>query len=297
MLDLGLVLPVIINILALSVPEQLFLIVFTFILMRRFDLLELKRYNIIRIITASLVPALVSNILGGFIKLDMNYVPLIGIAVTMLMIVTVFKLFSVKDIAKVFLSVFISFMTIMAIKLLYIPFIIYGTELSMEALNKPGGPILILSIVDRAVQLFIISFVIYKKKSFLKVNVFQLVYKNITLSVAGIFVILFNLAFLFIISKSIYIDKLLLSLDFKMQLASIVIVILLPFLNIVVYFSILYHVSNKESQERFHVQEELKVSINDIRFFLKRRQYDKIHRETNYLEEDTNELYKEQKNG
>lgn len=290
MVDWSITVPLLINTIVVSVPEQLFFIMFSLILMRRYDFFELKKSNVLRFTIAVLPAALLSNILRGLFRVDQNLVLLVGVITLFTVLAAVFRIRSVKGIFKVFLSSLLCFIIVILTQLLYFPFILYGTSITAEQLNQYGPLVLLLSLFDRAVQISLLGILFLKKRSFMKLNFSKVITRNKTLAYLFGGVTAINLAFVYIMCMLIYKDKILLGLSPAMQLIIVVFTIAFPIINMTVLFGVINYSVNKHAYTRVYMQEESRVLRVLVKLMLQQRRYDEIDSEMESFENEVRKL-------
>ena len=283
----------IISIIIVSIPEELFLVLFSLILLKRYDLIELKKDNIFKISIPVVITAVASNILRYYLPSTKDYIIIIGIIIIVASIIIIYGLSRPKEIIKVIICTLLSMIVYAVIQTAYVPLLLYGTSVPIEELNKPGLLIFIWSLPERAIEFSILSYFLSKKKSFLRVNLIKVISDSPKLTMITTVVLLFNILFIAAVVKVIGYERVLVGLRFDIQIIFIVCLLLLPVLNLAALFIAIYYIKDRDALKRFNIQQELNVSISDIRFFLKRREYDRIEQEMVFLERDTGELFKD----
>jgi len=279
------------NIVTLSIPEEAFFVVFSLILLRRFDLLELKSKNIVKISAPIIFPACLTTILRMYAGFDMTFMPFVGIFSVFFLMIIMYKISGFKEILKVFICVTVSSLSIGMIQLSYIPLFMSGTSLTADSLNIPGFVTFIYALPERAIEFLLVAYILLRKKRFLRTNFIKIVTQTKALSLLTVGITVSNLAFVYIMSKAIFFDKLLFNISLIMQALIVVAVLITPLINTFLLLWAVNYITDKEAAMRFQIQEELKVSILDIRFFLKRGEYERIYEELEYLEKDTKSLF------
>lgn len=290
MVDWSITIPLLINTLIVSVPEQLFLVIFSLILMRRYDFFELKKANIIRFTVATVPAALLSNVLRGLLKIDGSIITLIGVLVLFAILVFVFGIRSAKGIFKAFLSAILCFMIVIMTTLLYFPFIIYGTSITTDQLNQYGPLILLLSLMDRAVQICLLGILFLKKKSFMKLNFSRVITRNKTLAYLFGGIAAINLAFVFVMFRLILFDRILMGLSAVMQVIIVVFTIAFPVINMTVLYGVINYSVNRHTHSRLHMQEESRVLRMLIQLKVRQGRYDEIDPEMESFENEVRKL-------
>lgn len=290
MINWSITVPLLINTLVVSIPEQLFFVMFSLILMRRYDFLEFNGKNVMRFAIAVIPAALLSNILRGLLGMDMTFVLLVGVITLFTVLVTVFRIRSAKGVFKAFLSVLLSFTIVILTQLLYFPFILYGTSITTGQLNHYGPLVLLLSLLDRAVQICLLGVLLLKKRSFMKLNFSKVITRNRALAYLFGGVAAMNLAFVYVMCLLIYIDKILLGLMPAMQVLVVVLTIIFPIINMTVLYGVINYSVNKHTHTRVYMQEESRVLRVLVKLLLQQRRYDEIDPEIASFENEVKKL-------
>lgn len=260
-IDIGL------NILFVSIPEQIFIVLFTLILLGKHSMfLDLNKEKLLWLGLSTVIPALVSCILRTLSDYLLNYMPFIGILVVFLCFIVVYRVKSAKERVRAFLFIIASFVIMMCIQLAFVPFIIYGTSISLDMLGKPTILTVLWSLPERAVECVLIVFLVVKRTNLLKVNLFEYLKKNSAMSVITLVVVIINIAFIYIISINVYYNRILDKLSVLNQMLILITFLILPILNISSLAAISYTLSYKSKYEKRFIKQEsyaLKACIDN----------------------------------
>ncbi|MCX7923404.1 MAG: hypothetical protein N3B21_15550 [Clostridia bacterium] len=292
-LDMNTILKIVANIFIVSVPEQVFLVAFTLILLRRFDLLRFNFRNIIKLTIPVLGGAILSNILITFYKGLDTYMLLIGVVTVTFLMSIAYKIIAVKDMLKMLVSVMLGFVVMSIIQFSYIPIIFYATNTNMNELDVLGLQSFILKIPERVVEFSLILYVLIKKGNYLKVNFIKTIAKSKTLTSATVLTIILNLVFICIMCKFIAFDKILANLSFTTQLIIIETILTFPILNLALLWVAVYHITSKESYERALTKERLKTLTSILEAYASNRKFEKIELVLTDINKHVNKLYEE----
>lgn len=280
------------NTVFVSIPEEIFLIVFALILMGKHEYLSFKSANIEKVLSASIIGAIFSLIVKIYIPQVTDYLFFIAIFVMTGVMILIYRIFKMEEILKSLLCMSISFVVFAIFQTSYIPLLMYGTNLSISEMSQPGLYQFLWSLPERAMEYTLLACLLLKKNSFIKFNFIKTVMQNTALKITTIIIALFNISFLAMMIKLVGVDKILFKLPLFMQILSLVLILLFPIVNTFTNLFVAYYIENKNAQKSFIIQEDLKVSISDIKFYLNRGDYERIGDELKYLEQDANELYK-----
>ncbi len=290
MFDFSLLPPMLLHTVFVSIPEELFMVAFTLILMKRYDLLALNRSNILKLVTTAAPFALLSNILRGFADFNMNYTSLICFTGIFLLGIIVYGVRKPKDMLMVFLGLALSLVVVMAIQASYLVFILYGTSITVESLNQYSLQTFLVSLADRVVQIALIGLMLLKKQKFMKLNYFKIIGKNRNLAILSTFVIVMNILFVYLMCNLIYFQKILMPFESGMQLAVVLAVIIFPVVNISAVLGIINFSLNKISYTKVYIQEESKVLRVLVQMLLKQKRYEDIDYELYSFENEVKRL-------
>lgn len=280
----------ILNIILVSIPEALFFVAFSLILLKQFQFLQFSRENIKKMALAVVPPAVFSNLFRSVPGIDINFMPLIGIMAITISVALVYRCFTAKQLFKVSLCVTLSFIISMAIQLSYFPLILYGTSFELKEFNEPGMLVVVLLLPERLVEYSLLVYLIMRRKVFTKINLFTYSLRHKGLAIILSLQVAVNLLYICVMTRLIFFDKILFDLPLSKQLIGLSIVTLYPIANLVSMFFAAYYVSNLETRKKRNIQEDLKVSISDIQFYLRRGEYDKISKELKYVEKNADQL-------
>ena len=276
MIDGSMVIPLISNILLASIPEELFLVVFPLIVMKRYDLLVLKRANVLRIAAIVVVTACSTTILRAASILDANFTPLYSIFLIFLSMILLFGIKSPKGILKAFLSVCAAFLAVFAMEILIFPVLNSIPGFNAEEANKLGPMPIVLSIPERVMQIILVTMLLLNRRSFMKLGFFKVVSRNKPLAYIAGGLVVFNLIFLYIMFKLIFLNNILTGTDAVMQALVVALVIVFPLLNMSVLLGVINYSVNKYTSTRVYVQEETRVLRVLVHTLLRQQRYGEV---------------------
>lgn len=271
------VVPLILNILLVSVPEEAYLVVFALILMKRLDLIALERDNLWRIVTMVLIVAFSSTILRVVAVLDGTTAPFYGLFLLFLLMAFMFRVKSPKGMLKLFLSLCAAFLSVFAMEIVVFTVTVptQGYE-AMELMNKPGLYGIVMSIPDRVIQVILVAMMLLKRQSFMKLGFFKVIIRNKPLAYITGALVVFNLLFLYIMFKLILYGNILSELPPVTKLLVVVLVIVFPLLNMSVLIGVINYSINKYTYTRVYVQDETRVLRVLVRSLLQQQRYGEI---------------------
>jgi len=303
----SLVAKVILNTIFVSIPEELYLVMFTLIMVGEFEYWKepeckrlINKFDYVRVFLPTIVGALLSNIL---INTGFNYgiYQFITPVCIFILIVITNDIFgdasAVKWIVKAFIFFMISFLTVGIFELLYIPLILYGTGLTMAQLRDSFLPYFLMSLPSRFLQYSLLLYLISRRRTLLKGRLIKNLVSNPILLFIFSLLVLSNIMFLWFVYNSIVFDKVLIAVPRLTQIFIIMCTVIFPMLNISGLLWCFYILKNKEAKDRKTASESLYKLMRDIESYTKNEKYDNIRWKLNEIglgiEEVAKKLYKE----
>lgn len=281
---------IIITILFVSFLEQLFFIAMVFVFTQKYHYLEINRKNISRYMTVAVLSGLISYLLKQYLPELNDVMVILGVFTMTALICLIYQARDIKQILTYLMAVILTFTVSLIIQTSYVPLLLWGTKIDVSLLNKPGILLVLLSLPERLLEALIIGYFLFRRSSYTKKSYFKIVINNSTLLLVTITVFVLNILFLAVIVKHIRDGNILADVSYPSQILTMMGILLFPVLNIGSLICAVMTVENRNAKKRFHVQEELKVSLYDIKFFLKRKEYNRILDEIKQLEKDTEEI-------
>lgn len=289
MFESSMVIPLILNILLASIPEEAFLVIFPLMAMKRYDLLTLKKINIIKISVMAVTLAVSSSLLRTVSILDGNTAPIFGVFSIFLFLIFLYRIRTPKGILKAFLSICATFVVVIAMEILVYPILNSVPGFSVEEANKPGWMPIVLSIPERLMQIILITTLFMKRRSFMKLGFFKVISRNKLFAYITGGLIVFNLIFILVMFKLIFFNNILNGTSSIIQLFTVVLIIIFPLLNMSVLIGAINYFVNKYTYTRVYVQEEAKVLRVLVHMLLKQQRYGEVDVQ---LESFVNEIEK-----
>ncbi len=298
---------VVIKTLLVSIPEELFLVMFTLIIVGEFEYWQepeckrlINRFDYVRVFLPTLVGALLSNILRS-IGLNYGFYQFITPIVIYILIVLTNDVFgdayAIKWIIKAFISFMVGFLFIGISEFIYAPFIIYGTNLTMAKIQSSLLLYFMTSLPPRFLQYFLLCYLVSKKRTFLKGQLLRNILSSPVLSVIFSILVLINILFLWLMYKIIVFDRVLISVSPFYQVFIIISVILFPMLNLSGLIWSSYLLKSKETKDKKSASEQLHSLLRELELYTFNGKYSNIRWKLNKIstdiEEVANNLYKE----
>lgn len=291
----------IVNILIVSIPEEIFLVMLCLILLNQFDFLEsridgensFKKVDIARIGIIVISLAILSNIFRFYLNLDPGIGFLILTLLMYLLILYIYKLYyNIVDIFKTLVCTLVSVLTLILTEMSYVPLTLYLIDKSLYELNSSILPNFIISLPGRIIQYSILTYLLFKKSSLVKPNILKTITKSRVLMFLTSAFLLINVSLMLVMYILIGFKKILVDYSFLLQIGIIVLVILFPILNITVFFGVLLIKDTREAEERFLVRQDLEATLKDIKRFSNKNDYSKVAALIKDLEIDIKRIYK-----
>lgn len=270
----GIIIKVILNTIFVTLPEQIYLVMFTLILMGEFDYWKeeecrkiINKWDYSRILIPSVTAALLLNIAR---YTDIN--PIVSSLACMFLFygLIVYTNDVLKDarpfkwMYKALILLVIAQITVVIIKMLYIPLVLSSTG---KDICEISGNILINFITylpARLIQFLILAIFVNKKRTLLKGNLLKHIASSPVVSSLTSSVIIFDLLFLYIMNRAIVFGKLLIGIPLVLQITTIVGTILFPVLNITGMVWAIYYNKNNEMMVKRNLRIKLEVLLEEI---------------------------------
>lgn len=298
---------ILLNTLFVSIPEELFLVMFTLILVGEFDYWKepeckrlIHKFDYVRILVPTVAGALLSNILR-YTGIESGTIQIFMPIASYILIVLTNDIFGdanrFKWILKALIFYMIGILLIIISEFIYMPFILYKTGLTVKTINSNILMNFLLSLPSRAIQYSILIYFVSKKRTLLKGRMFRYILPIPTLSIILLFIILFNSVFFGIMLNSIVFNKALVNMPSPSQIFIITGIVVFPLFNIIGLFYSIYYVKNRELSERKILSNRLYIILKNIKLYTKNKNYDnitwKINEFSNGVEEIAKSLYNE----
>lgn len=296
---------IILNTVAVSIPEELFLLMFTLILVGEFEYWTdeeckklIHRYDYVRILVPVLAGAFLSNILR-YSGLNFGLISLIPPIIFFILIILTNDIFgdasALKWSLKAFIFLFLGLIIIYITEFAYIPYIMYAAGKSLKEINDDLFLNFLFSIPSRLIQYFIIAFFIVKRRTLLKANIIKIIFESRILSIWTLIIVAFDFSFMFIMAKVVGYEKAFASVPGEVRFIVIIAVCVFPILNISALLWCVYYVENRAKQTQKEIAEKLNILSNEINSYTIDEKYDnikwKLHEIDTYVIQTGQSLY------
>jgi len=248
---------IVLNTIFVSIPEELFLVLFTLILTGEYSYWiedECKKlfysWDYQRILVPSIFSALISNTLR-YLNVNSYIVTIATLFSLYFLIVFTNDIFNDASIWKwlwkAFSSLFIGFFIIFITEILYIPFVISATSLTIGKINNNILLNFLISLPSRLVQIIVIIYLILKHRVFVKSDIFTYIYKRRFLTIQALLVTIFNFSLILFVHKMLVYYKLLNNFPDVLKIILIVIICIFPIVTTFLLIITPYYIENKQS--------------------------------------------------
>ena len=296
--DIGRIFVAIINTLIVSIPEEAYLMSFCLILMNRFDVLEFeKAYNRINInskkLIKFLIPVTISAALSNILRssgINQNIIFLVAIPAIFIPIVITYRIRDIWEIAKALILTMIGFLIMMLIEASYVPLISYGLNKTIHELNSSLFLNFIFSVPERAIECYIITYLAVKKFNYLKISVIKTIVNSKALTRITVVILGLNIAFLFVVGKLFYVDRILTSFSLQVQVLVNIVAVIFPILNLAGLWAIIYSIKCKEQFDITLSRDRLSVLTDALVYFYDKGKYDKVEVAINDIKNSIDKL-------
>jgi len=251
-----------------------------------------------RLLVPTISVALPSNIFRYYEinNIITNIAPLIIFLTTLALTNEIFnepKAF--KWMLKAILCFLLSFIILGLSEMIYIPFVLYSTGLSLKEINNNVLMNFFVSIPVRTLQYSILIFNIIRKRTILRGNIIKQITSSPLITTITFTTIILNLLFLSTMYNAIIKHELLHKTSLLMKLTIIVGVVLVPIINISSLVLGIYHTANHAAKKKKNASDTLFNLVDNIKAYMNNREYDnvawKLNEISTIIENVSQELY------
>ncbi len=297
----------IINTLFVSIPEELYLVMFTLIMVGEFEYWKeaeckrlINRFDYVRVFLPTFAGAIISNILINT-GLDYSFYRFLSPAIMYILIVFTNDIFgdasAIKWMIKAFIFFLIGFLSIGITEFAYIPFILSCTGLTMSDIRNNLLIYFMTSIPSRLLQYTLLSYLVSRKRTLLKGHLIKNILTNPLLTVIFSLLVLANILFLQMFGSAIMFEEMLISISDFSQMLIITGLVIFPILNISGFLWGVYFLKDKEIKDKKIASEKLNKLLKEIEIYTNNEKYDNIRWKLNEIgvgiEDISKALYKE----
>jgi hypothetical protein len=269
---------ILINTIISSIPEESFLVLFTLIMLKRFDIKKINKRFFLKVSIPIVIPAIISNVLR-YNGLDMVATTLGPLSMLVLLIAVFNVPILIKDIRHnensmvsimkvvlkwfkaVFPTILYMLFSLLVFQLceVYMMLVFYVTGKNDEFFNSHVIYNFLLALPERVIEFTIITYMIFRKFNAFKFNFVKAIMESKLLLFVTLFTLLFNISVVLIGCYYFGFQMVLSGLDFMPQLSIIICVFMFPVLNIIALLTIVYNTKKREYFEKQIKKGEIKT--------------------------------------
>ncbi len=290
-----------------SVPEELFLVMVTLILVGEFEYWKepecrrlINKFDYIRVFLPAILTALLSQIMR---YMDFNYgiFQFLPFIVMYILIVFTNDIFgdasALRWMGKAFMFYWLGFLFIGLTEFIYISFLLYGANQTVEEISSSLPLYFIVSIPARLMQYSLLLYLISRKRTLLKGRLLKPVLSNPILTVIFSISVVINILFLQVMVQAITYEKVLMSYSYISKICIILGVVLYPMINISGLLWGFYLLKNKDIHDKKITADKLQMLLDKLETYTNDEKFDNTRWMLNEIgmgiEEIVNSLYKE----
>lgn len=270
----------------ISIPEEFFFVMFTLIFLGEFDYWKeaeckrlINRFDYVRVFVPTITGALISEILG-YMGLKSSLVQFIPIITIYALLVATNDITSdaapLKWMAKAFMFLMLAILIVGISEFIYIPFVLYGTGLTLSEVDNNFPLYFILSLPTRVVQYFILLYFVCKKRTLLKGKLIKSILSMPKLTVIFSFLLLINIVFLEMMVKAIAFDGMLVAMSHTSLTFVLIGVVLFSMLNISGIFWGFYHLKERDIWDKKIASDKLRSLQKKVELYTNNGNNDNI---------------------
>lgn len=277
----------ILNTVLISIPEELYLLMFTLIMMGEFDYWKeaeckklINSWDYPRILIPTIPVALLSNILrySGMDFPMFFFLPIIVFYVLIVLTNDVLKDANALEwMGRALVFLVIAIITLGMAEFACIPLVVYGMGRSLEEVNNDILLNFLISLPVKVIQASILLYLISRKRTLLRGNIIKYISRNPFLTVLTVITVILDMVFLFSAYNAVVYEKMLMNISYMMQVAIITGVIIFPVLNITALIGGIYYVKNKETHHKKNAYEQLDDLLQKIKIYTNHENYDNMN--------------------
>lgn len=251
----------ILRVLFISIPEECFIVITAFIIMKRYDLLDVNQLK--NSIVNVMIPAIPTAAWFGINKLINTQNIIIDIIVNIIPFVILYMLllfvysrnYSTNK-AKVFIGMLISFIIFALIEALTLFMITEAFNISISYIQDRFQLSLLFASLERIIGFGFVLFVLIKTN--LNID-FKTIFQNTKIKYATLFIIIFNVTILSLSIKLALIDKILNQFPIIYRFGIMISIFSLVILNLICLWYTIGAIENKYKYVRYLNQNSLDI--------------------------------------
>jgi hypothetical protein len=282
----GILNKIILNTLLVSIPEEIYLVMLTLILIGEFDYWKeeeckriINKWDYSRILIPSVIVALLLNIfqyaigetfVSSLICFFVFYV-LIALTNDILKDARPFKW-----LAKAFIFLVVGQISLAITEIIYVPFVINATGKTVAEINNNILLNFMLSLPSRLIQYTFLAILVNRKRKRGKESFFVYLTSNQVLLLILSIVVIFDLLFMIVMYYAIVVRGALSGMSYIMEFVTIICVTMLPLLNISAMLWASFYIKNQEMNEKKNTLIMLNEVLDTLDNYSKEENYENI---------------------
>ena len=242
------------NLVLVSIPEETFIVVMTLILLKRYDMLDIRmwRQNLKWIMVPVIPVAIMINLFRYIIIIPKPIISLICLISMPLLLILVIKnnsfMIDKKVIIRTVIYTIFSFVMVGLIELSYYPLALSLLHTNMSFFDNNILFNLLITIPARVIQICIIVFIIMKKNNEIQIHLFKTISKNKFLTNSFLAMLITIMSIIIYIAKLVMVDSFLSNIRVIDQLITTIIILAVPVISITFFLMFVNYLLVKEKQ-------------------------------------------------
>ncbi len=246
------------NTLTVSIPEELFLVGFSIVLLSVFKMININRKVVLKIFIPVIFIATITNILSNYgVTPSIKFI--LSLIIMFLILVVIYSKdiiiveknplkFNIKVLASIFIVNAISFTILIMTELSYMAIVLQIINKDINEINNNVLLNLMYTLPERALE-YALLFVVARYK-ILKEEVLRTIIQNKKLLLKTILTSVVIILFMVLIGKAFVLTKLFQNIPIETQLISIMVILLLPILHLTTIYTVAKGVSEIIEKEK-----------------------------------------------
>jgi hypothetical protein len=286
LLNADIIYKVILNTLFVSIPEEIYLVMLTLILIGEFDYWKedeckkiINKWDYSRILIPSVIVALLLNIFK-YAGNDSIISSSICFFVFFILIAITNDILNdarpFKWLAKAFIFLVVGQISIGLTEIIYVPFVLNATGRTLTEINNNILLNFLISLPSRLIQYTFLAILVNRKRKRDKGSFFTYLVSNQVLLLLLAVMVIFDLLFLIVMYYVIIVKGALTGTPFIIEFLTIICVTMLPLLNISAMMWASFYVKNQEMNEKKNTLGMLNEVLGSLDKYSKEESYENI---------------------
>jgi len=263
------------NLILVSIPEEIFLVVMTLIIIKRFGMLDVRmwRQNLKWIMIPAIPMAMMINLFKYFIIIPMFSTIICLITFYILIVLIVNKAdgcsFNKKDCKEIALAMFASFIIWGVLEGVTWPILAMMLNMPIDNIKNNISQNFLISLPSRVIGFGSILYILNKKNSSIKIKIFDVIIKNrflyttiLTFCISTILLTVYTI-------KLISYNNILINLPLIEQIFICIAILILPVVVLIWMLMLINYIIVKEKQiqqtyENLVMQDDIMLDVEDL---------------------------------